>query len=36
MRKRIAIPALVAALATAAVGAAVMLGPGDGSAYSHR
>ena len=36
MRKRIAIPALVAALATAAVGAAVTLGPGDGTASSHR
>ena len=36
MRKSIAIPALVAAIATAAVGAAFTLGPGDGTASSHR
>src|SRR5688572_31079865 len=36
MRKSIAIPALAAAIATAAIGAAVTLGPGDGTASSHR
>jgi hypothetical protein len=36
MRKGIAIAALAAAITTAAVGAAVALGPGDGSASSHR
>jgi hypothetical protein len=36
MRKSIAIPALAAAIASAAIGAAVTLGPGDGTASSHR
>ena len=36
MQKGIAIAALAAAITTAAVGAAVALGPGDGSASSHR
>ena len=36
MRKGIAIAALAAAITTAAVGAAVTLGPGDGTASSHR
>ena len=36
MRKGIAIAALAAAVTTAAVGAAVALGPGDGTASSHR
>jgi len=36
MRKSIAITALAAAIASAAIGAAVTLGPGDGTASSHR
>ena len=36
MRKGITIAALVAGITTAAVGAAVALGPGDGTASSHR
>jgi hypothetical protein len=36
MRKRTAIPVLVAAIASAAIGAAVTLGPGDVTASSHR
>jgi hypothetical protein len=36
MRKLVSIAALGAALATAALGAAVTLGPGDGTASSHR
>ena len=36
MRKGIAIAALAAAVTTAALGAAVALGPGDGTASSHR
>ena len=36
MRKRFAIPVLAAAIASAAVGAAVTLGPGDVTASSHR
>ena len=36
MRKSIAIAGVAAAITTAAFGAAVMLGPGDGTASSHR
>ena len=36
MRKGIAIAACAAAITGAALGAAVMLGPGDGTASSHR
>ena len=36
MRKGIAIAALAAAVTTAALGAAATLGPGDGTASSHR
>jgi len=36
MRKSISIAALVAVVATAALAAAVTLGPGDGTASSHR